>query len=147
MRFFVAGEPKPKGSTKAFYIKKLERTVTTETNKGTKYWSSRVATEAQAQSAKDGTFFDRNCPLEVHLNFVLPRPKSAKKNAQAIKRPDLDKLIRAVLDGMTGVLYDDDSQVVRIVTEKRLADGSERHGVEVTIFYHALPQTPDQEVR
>ena len=32
--------------------------------------------------------------------------------------PDLDKLVRAVLDALTGVCYKDDSQVVYIETEK-----------------------------
>ena len=45
--FFVAGEPVPQGSTKAFYIKKLERVVTTHTNANTEKWRNRIATEAQ----------------------------------------------------------------------------------------------------
>ena len=32
--------------------------------------------------------------------------------------PDLDKLIRAVLDGLTGVAYEDDGQVVQIEAQK-----------------------------
>jgi Holliday junction resolvase RusA-like endonuclease len=32
--------------------------------------------------------------------------------------PDLDKLIRAVLDGLTGVAYKDDGQVVKITAVK-----------------------------
>ena len=33
-------------------------------------------------------------------------------------KPDLDKLIRAVLDGLTGVAYVDDSQVILIQATK-----------------------------
>ena len=62
--------------------------------------------------------------VAVDLRFGLPRPKShfgTGRNAGRLKpsapaypgtKPDVDKLSRAVLDALTGVLWADDSQVV-----------------------------------
>jgi hypothetical protein len=42
----------------------------------------------------------------------------------------LDKLIRAVLDGLTGVAYEDDQQVVRLTAQKAYG---ETEGVYITM--------------
>lgn len=52
-----------------------------------------------------------DCPVTVGCEFVLPRPASVKRKHPHVK-PDLDKLLRAVLDALTGIVYSDDSQVV-----------------------------------
>lgn len=55
-------------------------------------------------------------PVVVALTFTVPRPASIKPDARPwphVKGPgDLDKLVRAVLDAMTGPVYLDDAQVV-----------------------------------
>jgi len=52
--------------------------------------------------------------VALELAFVFQRPKSAP-HARVVPciRPDIDKLARAVLDALTGVLYVDDCQVTR----------------------------------
>lgn len=62
-------------------------------------------------------------PVVVTATFYLPRPASAPKRiVWPAKKPDLDKLLRACLDGMTdGGAFGDDAQVVRAVAEKRFA--------------------------
>ncbi len=59
-------------------------------------------------------------PVGIDLHFGLPKPKSAPKKRRVWpdKRPDLDKLTRAVLDALTYVVYADDSQVVEIRATK-----------------------------
>lgn len=123
IEFFVAGTPVPQGSTKAFYIKKVQKVVTTHSNKNTDAWRQRVASEAQ-RTLESGAFYedDQRIGYEIELTFVFERPKSQpKKWTLNTKRPDLDKLVRAVLDGLTGIIFPDDSQVVRIVADKRYA--------------------------
>ena len=136
--FFVAGDPQPKGSTRSFYVKKLERVVTTTTNRNTKQWQLRVATEAQrANEARRISFYsnDGDCAYEVEAEFVFSRPKSLPKRVrQNTRRPDLDKLVRAVLDGLANVILPDDSQVVRIVTKKRYGGPGETPGAKITII-------------
>ncbi|MBI0582256.1 MAG: RusA family crossover junction endodeoxyribonuclease [Methanomassiliicoccales archaeon] len=135
--FFVAGEPVPQGSTKAFYIKKLERVVTTHTNANTEAWRHRIATEAQhANQLRPQSYFseDRRLGYEVLMEFVFTRPKSTPKRWKMnTKRPDLDKLVRAVLDGITNVLIPDDSQVVRITASKCYGECDRSPGLHITI--------------
>ena len=61
-------------------------------------------------------------PVAVEVAFFLPRGKTVKRKQPAVK-PDLDKLVRAVLDALTGYCYKDDGQVVRVVAVKEYADG------------------------
>jgi len=142
IEFFVAGTPVPQGSTKAFYIKKTQKVVTTHSNKSTDAWRQRVASEAQR--ALNGRGFyeeDQRTGYEVLLTFIFERPKSQpKKWTLNTKRPDLDKLVRAVLDGLTGIAFPDDSQVVRIVAEKRYTEVDEGPGLVVKVFKTNLQQ-------
>ena len=129
MAFFVAGEPIPKGSTRAFVVK--GKPIITNANRRTKDWEMRIATEAQAvcQSITDGA-------VTVSVVFVMQRPKSLPKRIQHhMKRPDIDKLLRAVLDGITGIVIRDDSQVVGIFAQKRYAQVGERTGADVTVEF------------
>jgi Holliday junction resolvase RusA-like endonuclease len=45
------------------------------------------------------------------------KPRTVKREHPTVP-PDLDKLIRAVLDGLTAIAYVDDSQVVEIYAKK-----------------------------
>ena len=56
--------------------------------------------------------------VKINLIFYLRRPKSVKNRTYPHVHPDLDKLIRAVLDAITGVLIKDDGQVVSIMSKK-----------------------------
>lgn len=55
-------------------------------------------------------------PVAVTLMFVMPRPKRAA--ATYPRRPDLGNTSKGVLDAFNGVLWVDDSQVVRLVERK-----------------------------
>jgi Holliday junction resolvase RusA-like endonuclease len=137
IRFFVAGEPQPKGSTRSFYVKKLERVVTTTTNKNTKQWQLRIATEAQRANESRGISFykpDKGYGYEVEAMFLFIRPKSLPKKVRSnTKRPDLDKLVRALLDGLADILLPDDSQVVSIKASKRYIQHGETPGAEIRL--------------
>jgi Holliday junction resolvase RusA-like endonuclease len=61
-------------------------------------------------------------PLEVLVAFQVTTP--------ATRPPDLDKLTRAVLDALTGIVWTDDAQVVAVAATKRR---SATPGVTVTV--------------
>lgn len=72
-----------------------------------------------------GPLFEK---LRVDLVFVLPAigkpPKEPRPRSWAGVRPDLDNLVKAVLDALNGVLWLDDAQVVLLSAAKhRAADG------------------------
>lgn len=59
-------------------------------------------------------------PLAVSFWFYLQKPKKCKRSYPCV-RPDLDNYIKAVMDAMNGVLWDDDGQIVEIWSIKRYA--------------------------
>jgi crossover junction endodeoxyribonuclease RusA len=62
--------------------------------------------------------------VQVVVTFYLPRPKSEPKRwTWPARRPDLDKLLRATLDGLAdGSAFADDAQVVIVHAVKVWAD-------------------------
>lgn len=76
--------------------------------------------------------FSKKHGIKLVLKFYMPRPKShygTGRNSGKIKasapgyadhrsKPDLDNLIKGVMDGLTGALYEDDSQVRIIEASK-----------------------------
>lgn len=122
--FFVAGIPQQQGSTRSFVVK--GRAVTTSTNKRLKPWRAQVAEAMQAHvtELQEG-------PWSVSLEFVMPRTKSMRKRSEPhVKQPDLDKLVRSVLDSGTGIIWRDDSLVSRIFAKKRYAELGEQSGLK-----------------
>lgn len=137
LEFWVYGEPVPKGSTKSFYIKKIGRTVTTDSNPETKKWQARIAEEAQkAQDVAHMFSTEKNVGYVVECWFYTQKPKSKPKWWRFwTTRPDIDKLARAVLDGLTGVIIADDSQVIDLLSHKRYcASPHDPPGAKIRIY-------------
>jgi Holliday junction resolvase len=55
-------------------------------------------------------------PVGIKISFGIAAPINQKHGYP--KRPDLDKLVRSVLDALTGTCYRDDSQVIMLTAEK-----------------------------
>lgn len=123
VKFFVEGNPKPKGSMRGFVHGK--RVVLTNNDPKTKPWQTIVATIAR------GAMRDRELltgPVGVFLKFVMARPKNQLGKDGKIKesapvhhtnRPDIDKLARLVNDALTGIVFRDDCLIVFMNTTKR----------------------------
>lgn len=121
---FVPGAPAPQGSKRH-----VGRGILIESSKNVGPWRERVALAAHSNAA--GLL---DPPVSVRLDFIMPRPKSAPKTKTlaAVKRPDIDKLARAILDALTDVWLRDDSHVVELCATKRLALVDEQPGVTIT---------------
>lgn len=129
VRLTVYGCPVPQGSSKAFYVKKLGRSVITSANKGLKPWRQMISETAIAETI---TFFPKGVALRMTLDFYFTRPPSAPKaRTRPVVRPDTDKLIRSILDALTGIAYEDDSQVVSFGRVDKWYGSPER--VEISI--------------
>jgi Holliday junction resolvase RusA-like endonuclease len=70
-------------------------------------------------------------PIYVEILFYMPIPKHTstvrKKDMingkmHHMKRPDVDNLIKLILDCMTGIVYKDDSQICDIRAKKLYAE-------------------------
>lgn len=137
--FSVFGEPKPQGSkkvmpiySKAGPVMRDGRVLTRCVNDNPKLGEWRQEIAHAARQAYSGPLL---CgALQVVMRFVRPRPSShfgTGRNFAVLKpsapawpttKPDVLKLARAVEDSMKGVIYRDDSQIVREVLAKDYGD-------------------------
>lgn len=115
--FDVVGKPEPQGSKRGF--NRGGRVVLVESARNVGSWRQLVAEVAQGYAPQRPI----DTAVRVDIHFRLPVPKSAPKRTRlfAVKKPDLDKLTRAVFDALTGVMYRDDSQIVHMSVTKQLA--------------------------
>lgn len=129
--FFVPGVPTPQGSKKYMGHRK-GKPLLLESAKGLPNWRKAVRQAAHEHLSRDAALYP-NQAMHLDLEFVMPRPKYAiGKFLPAVKRPDLDKLVRAVLDSLSKVLYGDDNQVTDMRVGKHLAGPDETVGVHIT---------------
>ena len=84
---------------------------------------------------EEGTLMVPSAPVRVQIDFTLPKPKSTpKKVTWPAKRPDLDKLVRAVLDGLVaGGAIHDDGQVVYLVATKMFPEHDDSPGCSIYV--------------
>jgi len=86
-----------------------------------KSWKNDV--KAQVLQALGGLPEIHEGALQVSMVFRLQRPKTLpKKITHHTRKPDTDNLGKAVKDALRGVLYKDDSQIVRLAIRKEYAD-------------------------
>jgi len=78
-------------------------------------WRRLIRLEARAAMAGRAPF---DAPVRLALIFYLPRPKSRKGVRWPDRKPDLDKLIRAVGDALEGVVLTQDSRIVQVDAKK-----------------------------
>jgi Holliday junction resolvase RusA-like endonuclease len=120
--FWIDGEPAPQGSKNGFV--KNGRVVMVESSKKVKPWREAVAARTQEYRASKWPYsqqFTIATPVEIALVFHLPKPKTVIRKWPSVK-PDLDKLIRSTLDGLTtGGLYTDDALVIAVSASKQYA--------------------------
>ena len=75
-------------------------------------WTRQIQqTAREAYSPADPS----NAAIDLKIKFFMP---VSRNKGACITRPDLDKLARAVMDALAGIVYVDDSQVVRLTAEK-----------------------------
>lgn len=64
-------------------------------------------------------------PIKLTVSFYLSRPKRLIHKTKHMtecytdKKPDIENLVKAVMDGLNGVAYHDDSQVVELIARKK----------------------------
>ena len=130
---FVAGEAKPQGSKRGFVTKTGRVAMVEMAGNPLKQWRTAISWKMKGEAAKAG-WEKTDAPVSVKLIFQMRRPKKPKY-PDPVTRPDLDKLSRAVLDALTdtGVIWQDDSQVVRLLAEKHYARPGEE-GVTILLW-------------
>jgi Holliday junction resolvase RusA-like endonuclease len=123
LEFTCLGVPQPAGSKTGFHNKQTGRTWVVDAAKKSKPWKLEVASAARAAMLAQGATGEGlllNGPLTLDVSFHMPRPKG-HFGARGLRpsapdypttRPDVTKLLRAVEDALTGVVWRDDAQVI-----------------------------------
>lgn len=119
--FTAYGVAKGKGSMKGYVVRDRwgrQKVGMTNDSRGTVVWQNAVAVEA-LRAAK-GARFARGEAVSVQMTFCFIRPVSVKPSRRPFLtvKPDIDKLVRAVLDALTGTVLADDAQVVVLRASK-----------------------------
>jgi Holliday junction resolvase RusA-like endonuclease len=114
----VYGRPQQKGSKVPFIHRGTGRACLKDANPKAMQWQEAIRAIAGAEYK--GELF--RGPVRVSGTFVFARPKKhyyTGKRADVLRddapkwhlqKPDVDKIMRTVLDGMQGIVYADDSQ-------------------------------------
>lgn len=74
--------------------------------------------------------FQKGTPIVVDVIARMPIPKSTSKKKRLemlarkkmLKQPDIDNIVKAVLDGLSGLAFPDDNQVWKIYAYKIYAE-------------------------
>lgn len=141
IEFTVHGTPQPQGSSRSFIPKGWKRAVITSDNKTLKPWRQDVAQMAAEAMAKQAAGIQPNVhtgpfegPVRLEVHFYFARPKSLKKSViQKTTKPDVDKLARSVADSLSGIVFKDDSQIVRLIASKQFAGNVLPEGAHIIV--------------
>jgi len=130
--FQVFGHPEPQGSTRAFVPKGWKRPIITSASAKQKPWRQEVTRTAIDAAEKSGCeIIPRETAVAILLNFYLLRPPSKPKRVtRPTTKPDWDKLSRSICDSLTGIFFEDDSQICDAIVSKHFGT-PER--VEITV--------------
>jgi len=119
--FTIYGEPVAKGRPR---FAKRGNYVQAYTPVKTKTYEDEVrllATKAKGS----GSTLEGSVGVFIYITFSVPQSYS-KRNREAclsgktkhIKKPDLDNVAKAVIDGMNGIIFKDDSQITSLHVTK-----------------------------
>ena len=112
IRFSAEGTPIPQGSMKHIGNGRMIHSRATELAT----WRALIALAAKQAGCEP-----ISDPITISMIFRMKKPKTVKRALPTVA-PDLDKLIRGVLDALTGCAYLDDSQVIDIKAKKVYSD-------------------------
>lgn len=130
MKFTIPGEPKGKARP---FVPKSGRAFTPEATVNYENWVKQCFILSKGKERLEGQ-------IEAHIEafFSIPKSSSKKKREQMLngdirpeKKPDIDNIVKSILDSCNELAYKDDSQVVSLAVEKWYAD-EPRVEVELT---------------
>jgi len=132
--FFIKGRPKGKGRPR------FTRTGHAYTPKTTAAYENLIKQAFVEQIHGDDYKGPLKGPLYaiIEAHFRTPNSISEKKKGRMwgnpyAKKPDVDNIVKVVLDALNGLAFEDDKQVCEIRMSKKYAFSDESEGVTVTI--------------
>jgi Holliday junction resolvase RusA-like endonuclease len=131
--FVIPGEPQAKGRAKIVKIGGFSRMATPQKTIAYEGLIAHAAQQAMAGAAP----VEFACQVQMIITVSVPASWSKKKQAAALahqvlptKKPDTDNIVKAVFDGLNGVVWRDDVQAVDLFVRKRYG---QTPGVQVRV--------------
>lgn len=113
----ILGTPRPKGSKTP--VTRNGKTWLIETSKYQKDYEKQATLQILGQKEPWHICHPKSTPISMSIVFCMQKPKKGKYDHPVVK-PDLDKLVRTILDACTNAkLFEDDSQITTITTSKK----------------------------
>ena len=130
MQIFIPGKPKGKQRPRVYRGHAF-------TPQETKDYELMIA---NLYRALHGKMIDGYVSVEIYVLYLVPKSYTKKKCEQIRRReilpavkPDIDNIIKIVLDGLNGVAYKDDAQVIEVKARKAYVFREQDEGVLVYI--------------
>lgn len=124
IEFIVYGQPQGKGRARVGKVNGHARMFTPAKTVAYEGLIAHCGAVAMAGAA----LIEGPVELRLMIECQVPASWSKKKQAQALAgeilpttKPDADNVIKAIGDGLNGVVWRDDSQVTDVITRKRYA--------------------------
>ena len=119
--FTVEGPPQGKGRPR---FRRAGNFVTTYTDKKTKTYEATIKAWAQ-RAIGSGSPLEGPVSVDLYIRCSVPGSFSKRRRDACLRneefpttRPDIDNVGKNFLDGMNGIVYKDDKQVVRLSIKK-----------------------------
>lgn len=120
MIFKIEGQPQGKGRPR------FTKTGHAFTPQATRDYENLIAEEYRAAK---GEIFDGYVRVNIKAYYKIPKATTKEKRGliergllKPAVKPDIDNVVKAILDGLNGIAYHDDNQVVYVDGEKFYAD-------------------------
>jgi len=122
VKFTIPGEPKGKGRPR---VENHHGKTVTRTPDDTIVYENLVKTVYYQQCKR--AMFEKGTPLDVRITAYYSIPESASKKKKDLmekhvirpmKKPDVDNVVKVVLDSLNKIAYHDDAQVVDCMFRK-----------------------------
>lgn len=133
--FTVYGEPQ--GKARARTVRSGGKVHSFTPQKTADY--EELVRRAWLASGETGYFNKTPIAVKILAYFQIPKSVSKKKREEMLddferptKKPDADNIAKIICDGLNGIAYGDDAQVVDLEVTKYWCDGDAR--VEVTLW-------------
>lgn len=137
LNFSILGTPTGKGRPRFYRGRAV-------TPKKTRDYEALVRHEAQQalEHMVQLPNFEAPCEVSIDVYYLVPKSYTKKQRQQIAEsgawvvrpgKPDLDNAIKLLLDGMNGIVYHDDVQVVSLRAKKHWCEGEELPRVDVKV--------------
>jgi Holliday junction resolvase RusA-like endonuclease len=121
MTYMVEGNPIGKGRPK---FARRGNFVSTYTPTKTRDYET-VIKEAAKKAMGSNELLETPVTVAIYITVPIPQSYSKKRSKACLeglerpcKKPDIDNILKAYLDAMNGIVYDDDTQVVSLHSTK-----------------------------